>query len=144
MENERKWRWADVGRWIVRAIGAIKRGDFMNNMKLRHGQPYSYDNSPLGQSYAQAPIEPGFTQPGQNMEQQTPDYVNPAAPSMPGTVPGKKGGSLIVPIILIILILAVILIDVFWLFKKQIWGDDSSSSTSAASYSTFLDEGQTY
>jgi|GEM_PF-1763942 len=107
-------------------------------------QPYSYDNSPLGQSYAQAPIEPGFTQPGQNMEQQTPDYVNPAAPSMPGTVPGKKGGSLIVPIILIILILAVILIDVFWLFKKQIWGDDSSSSTSAASYSAFLDEGQTY
>ena len=34
MENERKWRWADVGRWIVRALGAIKRGDFMNTMNL--------------------------------------------------------------------------------------------------------------
>ena len=34
MENERKWRWADVGRWIVRALGAIKRCDFMNSMNL--------------------------------------------------------------------------------------------------------------
>ena len=103
-------------------------------------QPFSYDNSGLGQSYSQAPIEPGFTQPGQDMQQETPDYVNPASPNMPGTVPGKKGGSLVVPIILIILIIAVILIDVFWLFKKQIWGDDSSSSTAAASYSIDLDE----
>ena len=34
MKNEKKWRWADVGRWIVRALGSVKRGDFMNNMNL--------------------------------------------------------------------------------------------------------------
>ena len=34
MKNEKKWRWADVGRWIVRAPGSVKRGDFMNNMNL--------------------------------------------------------------------------------------------------------------
>ena len=97
------------------------------------------------QPYAQAAVEPGFTQPGQPMNMETPDYVNPASPQMPGTVPGKQGGSLIVPIILIILIIAVILVDVFWLFRKQIFGDDSSSETAAASIVTMADgQGEAY
>ena len=60
---------------------------------------------------------------------------------MPGVTPGKTGGSsLIVPIILIILILAVICIDVFWLFRDQIWGKKDDSSTAAVSCITMTDE----
>ena len=76
-----------------------------------------------------------FAQPQQPDQFNTPDYINPASPNMPGVTPGKGGSSLIVPIILIILILAVIFIDVFWLFRDQIWGKDDSS-TSAVSYIT--------
>ncbi len=102
-------------------------------------QGFAQQNS-FRQSFAQQPVEAGYTQPGQEMMQDTPEYVNPAAPQMPGVVPGKKGGSLIVPIILIILIIAVILVDVFWLFREQIWGKGDSSSTAAASYITMTDE----
>ena len=102
-------------------------------------QGFAQQNS-FRQSFAQQPVEAGYTQPGQEMMQDTPEYVNPAAPQMPGVVPGKKGGSLIVPIILIILIIAVILVDVFWLFRDQIWGKGDSSSTAAASYITMTDE----
>ena len=91
------------------------------------------------QGFQQAPFDQQNMQmPQQN---QTPDYVNPAAPQMPGVTPGKTdGSSLVVPIILIILILVVIFVDVFFLFRKQIFGDDSSSSTAAASYVTMADE----
>ena len=103
-------------------------------------QGFAQQNNFQPTDYAQQPVEAGYTQPGQEMMQDTPEYVNPAAPQMPGVVPGKKGGSLIVPIILIILIIAVILVDVFWLFREQIWGKGDSSSTAAASYITMTDE----
>ncbi len=106
-----------------------------------YGQQYqqTYDNN-YPQQYG------GYEQPQQqNYEQpqnfQNPDYINPASPQMPGVTPGKTGGSsLIVPIILIILILAVICIDVFWLFRDQIWGKKDDSSTAAVSYITMTDE----
>lgn len=103
-------------------------------------QGFAQQNNFQPTDYAQQPVEAGYTQPGQEMMQDTPEYVNPAAPQMPGVVPGKKGGSLIVPIILIILIIAVILVDVFWLFREQIWGKGDSSSTAAASYITMTDK----
>ena len=80
----------------------------------------------------------GFQQqaaPQQNMGFQQPDMpqnnfpqnnfpVNNGAP--------EKGSSSIVPIILIIAIIAVILVDVFVLFREQIFGKKSSSSKSAS------------
>lgn len=112
---------------------------FVQQQGFAQPQGFAQQNS-FRQSFAQQPVEAGYTQPGQEMMQDTPEYVNPAAPQMPGVVPGKKGGSLIVPIILIILIIAVILVDVFWLFREQIWGKGDSSSTAAVSYITMTDE----
>lgn len=104
-------------------------------------QPQQF-NQP--QQFTQPQSQPfGYDQPQMPYEQpqsfQNPDYINPAAPQMPGVTPGKGGSSLIVPIILIILILAVIFIDVFWLFRDQIWGKKDDSST-AASIVTMLNE----
>lgn len=95
-------------------------------------QPQGIPQPQPFQSFDQAPFE----QP----QAQSPDYINPAAPQMPGVTPGKSGSSLVVPIILIILILAVICIDVFWLFRDQIFGKKDDSSTAAASYITMVDE----
>ena len=118
----------------------------------QYQQPY--DNNNYAQQYGgyeQPQQYSGYEQPQQNFNQppmqyeqpkgfQNPEYINPASPQMPGVTPGKTGGSsLIVPIILIILILAVIFIDVFWLFRDQIWGKKDDSSTAAVSYIT-LDE----
>ena len=50
---------------------------------------------------------------------------------MNGVTPGKGAGAL-VPIILIILILAVICVDVFWLFRDQIFGKKDESSNDCA------------
>ncbi len=110
-------------------------------------QPYQdyyqqpYQNYPQQNDAQQSqPIQSFDQQPYD--QQQNNDYINPASPQMPGVVPGKtNGSSLIVPIILIILILAVIFIDVFWLFRDQIWGKKDDSST-AASIVTMLDEEQ--
>lgn len=64
--------------------------------------------------------------------------VQPAQPIQPnqmnqmnGVTPGK-GASALVPIILIILILAVICVDVFWLFRDQIFGKKDESSNDCA------------
>mgnify|MGYP000301540679 CR=1 FL=1 len=48
------------------------------------------------------------------------------------TVTPGKGASALVPIILIILILAVICVDVFWLFRDQIFGKKDESSNDCA------------
>lgn len=113
------------------------------NQSQPYDQQYynNYEQQP--QNYVQSQPMQNFEQPQMPFEQpqdvQNPDYVNPASPQMPGVVPGKGGSTLIVPIILIILIIAVILIDVFWLFRDQIWGKKDDSSTAAVSYVT-LDE----
>ena len=101
-------------------------------------QAYDQQAQSFSQPVQSQPLQ-SFDQPQMPNEQpkgfHNPDYINPASPQMPGVVPGKGGSSLIVPIILIILIIAVILIDVFWLFRDQIWGKkDDSSSTTTASY----------
>ena len=120
--------------------GAFGQQQMPQRMNQGYGQQYqqTYDNN-YPQQYG------SYEQPQQNYEQpqnfQNPDYINPASPQMPGVTPGKTGGSsLIVPIILIILILAVICIDVFWLFRDQIWGKKDDSSTAAVSYITMTDE----
>ena len=66
--------------------------------------------------------------------QQPAQPVNNAMPQMNqmnGVTPGKGAGAL-VPIILIILILAVICVDVFWLFRDQIFGKKDESSNGCA------------
>ena len=104
-------------------------------------QPVQYEQQPQYQDYQQPQYQPAQQNMQMPQQNQTPDYVNPAAPQMPGVTPGKTdGSSLVVPIILIILILAVIFVDVFFLFRKQIFGDDSSSSTAAVSYVTMTDK----
>ena len=125
-------------------------GGYYGGTQQNYSQPVNnyygqqgYQQDPAQNGYYSQPQQP-VSQPFQNFGQQqmpdngynNPDYINPASSNMPGVTPGKTGGSsLIVPIILIILILAVIFIDVFWLFRDQIWGKDDSS-TSAVSYIT--------
>ena len=71
----------------------------------------------------------GYQQPGQpvNNAMPQPNQMN----QMNGVTPGKGAGAL-VPIILIILILAVICVDVFWLFRDQIFGKKDESSNDCA------------
>lgn len=117
------------------------QGGYQQNYTQPAGSYYDQQSQGYQQSgyYTQPQVTSqqfgNFAQPQQPDQFNTPDYINPASPNMPGVTPGKGGSSLIVPIILIILILAVIFIDVFWLFRDQIWGKDDSS-TSAVSYIT--------
>lgn len=67
---------------------------------------------------------PQMNQGGQPIQ---PNQMN----QMNGVTPGK-GASALVPIILIILILAVICVDVFWLFRDQIFGKKDESSNDCA------------
>lgn len=67
---------------------------------------------------------PQMNQGGQPIQ---PNQMN----QMNGVTPGKGAGAL-VPIILIILILAVICVDVFWLFRDQIFGKKDESSNGCA------------
>lgn len=71
----------------------------------------------------------GYQQPAQpvNNAMPQPNQMN----QMNGVTPGKGAGAL-VPIILIILILAVICVDVFWLFRDQIFGKKDESSNDCA------------
>ena len=68
----------------------------------------------------------GYAQP---MNNAVPPQTQQA--QMNGVTPGKGAGAL-VPIILIILILAVICVDVFWLFRDQIFGKKDESSNGSA------------
>lgn len=109
---------------------------------VQPAQPQGFSQQPQG--FGQPVQGSGsFVQPSPYEQPQgfnNPNYIDPASAQMPGVTPGKKGSSLIVPIILIILILAVICIDVFWLFKDQIWGKKDDSSTSAANCIIMIDE----
>ena len=71
----------------------------------------------------------GYQQPAQPVNNAMPqmNQMN----QMNGVTPGKGAGAL-VPIILIILILAVICVDVFWLFRDQIFGKKDESSNGCA------------
>lgn len=80
-------------------------------------QPANNGAIPMGSNYI----------PGGNPEQQ--NYV-PHAVHNPNVVPGKGFGS-IVPILLIIGIIIVILVDVFVLFREQIFGDDDAKDNCA-------------
>lgn len=130
----------------------IEQNYYQNNGGYYNSPPPGYAR-PANGYYSQpqqgmnAPYQGYPPQQGQQPQPQdpanmnsNPDYINPAAPNMPGVVPGKGGSSLIVPIILIILILAVIFIDVFWLFRDQIWGKDDSSSTNAVTCVTAIND----
>ena len=79
-----------------------------------------------GQQYPQQPMQ------GQPAPQGMQPNGMPQQQPMPqqNVTPGKSTNMLI-PIILIILIVAVILVDVFVVFRKQIFGDDSSSKKAA-------------
>ncbi len=85
-----------------------------------------------GQQYPQQPMQgqpaPQGMQPN-GMPQQQP-YPQQQPMPQQNVTPGKSTNMLI-PIILIILIVAVILVDVFVVFRKQIFGDDSSSKKTA-------------
>ena len=79
------------------------------------------------------PVQPA--QPVNNAMPQMNQGGQPIQPNqmnqMNGVTPGKGAGAL-VPIILIILILAVICVDVFWLFRDQIFGKKDESSNGCA------------
>lgn len=79
-------------------------------------------------------------QPSQPVPPQNPQYNQYSQQTDGGVTPGKGAGAL-VPIILIILILAVICVDVFWLFRDQIFGDKDDSSENCAVV-TLIDEEQ--
>lgn len=69
----------------------------------------------------------------QNMQNMQPNQ------QMNGVTPGKGAGAL-VPIILIILIIAVICVDVFWLFRDQIFGKKDDKSSGSAVVTLLSDE----
>jgi hypothetical protein len=80
----------------------------------------------------------GYQQPAQPVNNAMPQMNQGGQPIQPnqmnqmnGVTPGKGAGAL-VPIILIILILAVICVDVFWLFRDQIFGKKDESSNGCA------------
>lgn len=80
----------------------------------------------------------GYQQPAQPVNNAMPQMNQGGQPIQPnqmnqmnGVTPGK-GASALVPIILIILILAVICVDVFWLFRDQIFGKKDESSNGCA------------
>ena len=80
----------------------------------------------------------GYQQPAQPVNNAMPQMNQGGQPIQPnqmnqmnGVTPGK-GASALVPIILIILILAVICVDVFWLFRDQIFGKKDESSNDCA------------
>ena len=79
-----------------------------------------------GQEPAQ-PVNNAMPQMNQGGQPIQPNQMN----QMNGVTPGKGAGAL-VPIILIILILAVICVDVFWLFRDQIFGKKDESSNDCA------------
>ena len=81
---------------------------------------------------------PAQGMPAQNMQPNgmqpqgmPPQGMPPQQPLPQQNVTPGKSTNLLIPIILIILIIAVILVDVFVLFRKQIFGDDSSSEKAA-------------
>ena len=80
---------------------------------------------------------------GMNNNYQQPNTMpnnNMPANNQPGVTPGKSAGN-IVPIILIAAIVIVILIDVFVVFRKQIFGkDDVSSKKSNTAVITVADD----
>lgn len=80
-------------------------------------QPANNGAIPMGSNYI----------PGGNPTQQ--NYV-PHAVHNPNVTPGKGAGAL-VPILLILGIIIVILVDVFVLFKDQIFGDDDAKDNCA-------------
>lgn len=73
------------------------------------------------------PVNNAMPQMNQGGQPIQPNQMN----QMNGVTPGKGAGAL-VPIILIILILAVICVDVFWLFRDQIFGKKDESSNGCA------------
>lgn len=77
----------------------------------------------------------GYQQPAQPVNNAVPPQMQMNQANqmnqMNGVTPGKGAGAL-VPIILIILILAVICVDVFWLFRDQIFGKKDESSNDCA------------
>lgn len=77
----------------------------------------------------------GYQQPAQPVNNAVPPQMQMNQANqmnqMNGVTPGK-GASALVPIILIILILAVICVDVFWLFRDQIFGKKDESSNGCA------------
>lgn len=73
------------------------------------------------------PVNNAMPQMNQGGQPIQPNQMN----QMNGVTPGKGAGAL-VPIILIILILAVICVDVFWLFRDQIFGKKDESSNDCA------------
>lgn len=73
------------------------------------------------------PVNNAMPQMNQGGQPIQPNQMN----QMNGVTPGK-GASALVPIILIILILAVICVDVFWLFRDQIFGKKDESSNDCA------------
>lgn len=89
----------------------------VTNQFAQTAQPSNNGAIPMGSNYI----------PGGNPQQQ--NYV-PHAVHNPNVVPGKGFGS-IVPILLIIGIIIVILVDVFVLFREQIFGDDDAKDNCA-------------
>ena len=83
--------------------------------------------TPEGYQQPAQPVNNAMTQMNQGGQPIQPNQMN----QMNGVTPGKGAGAL-VPIILIILILAVICVDVFWLFRDQIFGKKDESSNGCA------------
>ena len=83
-------------------------------------------------------VIPPQGQPNRPVQPQNAQYNQYNQQINSGITPGKGAGAL-VPIILIILILAVICVDVFWLFRDQIFGDKDDSSENCAVV-TLIDE----
>lgn len=83
--------------------------------------------TPEGYQQTAQPVNNAMPQMNQGGQPIQPNQMN----QMNGVTPGKGAGAL-VPIILIILILAVICVDVFWLFRDQIFGKKDESSNDCA------------
>lgn len=87
------------------------------------------------------PQNNGYQQPNMPMNNMPPQNNMPmnSAPQNNGVTPGKSANN-IVPIILVVAIIVVILVDVFVVFKKQIFGKDKDSGKDNAAVVTVVDD----
>lgn len=94
------------------------------NQPVYSGQGQYQQQDPQPNSFAQNNSQQFANQniPQNNIPNQMPNQNFNNIPNIPGTPEPGKSTSSIVPIILIIAIIAVILFDVFFLFKKNIFG----------------------
>ena len=116
--------------------------------------PVVQDTPQVAQPQPERILTPeGYVQAGQNVQNVPNAQANPNMQYNPnpnmqnmqpnqqmnGVTPGKGAGAL-VPIILIILIIAVICVDVFWLFRDQIFGKKDDKSSGSAIVTLLSDE----